>query len=477
MGHEIWAQEEFGHAELGDHRRTRRAVAMATRVNEQPHGTVSGVFSDGAEREAAYRFLESDKIDTAELGRSRAVACARRMEAHGGVFVVPFDQTSIHLHDHTGGHGFGSIGTRQRGGRGVHVITGMALTEQGVPLGILDQQYFVRSEQPSPRRIRPTVRDPRPRADRESQHLLTHLDAAWNIAQAHAPSATLWFQSDRAGDYWAIFTWAAEQQALMTLRLAYNRNVLDARGREVPLFRWLERRGRSSFEQTLLVEARDGRRAREATLEVSYGTAEFVFKVGRRRRCCITMSVVNVQERRPPRGEKPIHWMLGTTYPVRAQEDAERVIRNYTLRWRIEDFHRAWKSGACDIEASQLESPEAFQRWGIFTASMAVRAEHLKHLSRESPEAPASVAFTTDEIDIMITWRHAHAAKAHTPYEPGDTPPLKDLVLWLALMGGYGGSRSRPTYGTVVIARGLEYLDGMVQGVRIARLLDARRSG
>lgn len=478
MEHEIWAQDEFGHANLGDVRRTRRAVLIGTRVGERQEGTVSGVFELGEEREAAYRFLESDKIDTEELERSRGIACARRIEAHEGLCIVPFDQTSIHLHDHTGALGFGSVGTRRAGARGVHVLTALALTEQGLPLGILDQLYFLRSEEPSPRRKAGggrTKSDRRPRAQRESQHLIEHLDRVWNVAQQHAPNTTLWFQSDRGGDFWGVLDWAAERHALMTVRLAYNRNVRDERGRELPLYRWLDRRGRNSFEQTLEVEEKDGS-TRQAQLEVTYGVVEFVLQVGRRRRRYVKMAVVHVRERRPPRGVKPIRWILGTTFPVIAQEDAQRVIHNYTLRWRVEDFHRAWKSGVCNIEASQLQSPEAFRRWAIFKSSMAVRAEHLKHLSRESPDAPASIAFSRDEIDLMIARRRTQK-KAHTPYQLGDTPPLKDLVLWLALMGGYGGSRSRPTFGTVVIARGLERLEGMVLGLQMARLLDEQRSG
>jgi hypothetical protein len=478
MGHEIWAQEEFGHAKLGDVRRTRRAVLMFRRVAERPEGTVSGVFEKGEEREAAYRFLESDKIDTEELERSRGIACARRIEAHHGMCIVPFDQTSIHLHDHTGALGFGSVGTRRAGARGVHVLTALALTEQGLPLGILDQLYFLRNEEPSPRRRAGggrTKSDRRPRAERESQHLIEHLDRVWNVAQQHAPDAALWFQSDRGGDYWGVLEWAADRHALMTVRLAYNRNVRDERGRVLPLYRWLDRRGRSSFTQTLEVTEKDGS-SRQAQLEVTYGVVDFVLQVGRRRQRDVEMAVVQVRELRPPRGVKPIRWILGTTFPVISHADAERVIHNYTLRWRVEDFHRAWKSGVCNIEASQLRSPEAFRRWGILMSSMAVRAEHLKHLSREAPDAPASVAFSRDEIDLMIA-RRTQSTKAHTPYQPGDTPPLKDLVLWLAIMGGYGGSRSRPTFGTVVLTRGLDRLEGMVLGLRMARLLDAQRSG
>lgn len=475
----IWTQEEYGNAELGDARRTQRAVEIFRGLCERPHGLVSKAMSKDAAREGAYRFLENDKVSAEALGRARAIACAHRMEAVGGIIIVPVDQTSLRLHDHTGKAGFGSVGTRKGKAQGIHVDTALALTERGVSLGILDQQYFVRAGQRSPIRkpgSRKTRHDPRPRAQRESQHVLDTLDRALSVAREHAPSATPWFQVDRGGDFWPAFDWAVENQALLTVRLAQNRNVQDERGRTMSLRNWLRRRSISSFEREVEVRTPDGKTC-TTTLKVKYGTTWFVVKLGRKRRRLIPVTIVEARELRPPRGQAPLHWVLGTTYPVMSQEDAERVIDNYVLRWRIEEFHRAWKSGACNIEKSQLRSPEAFMKWAIFLASMTARAEHLKNLSRDSPDAPANVAFSQDEIDLMITWRHTQVPKAHTPYKVGDVPPLQAVVLWVALLGGYNGPRGRPKPGTVVIARGLELLEAMLLGVRVARLLEHRRSG
>ncbi|TKC98464.1 transposase DNA-binding-containing protein, partial [Polyangium fumosum] len=38
---EAWAQEEFGHADLGDKRRTRRLTRMAAQAVQCPSGKVS----------------------------------------------------------------------------------------------------------------------------------------------------------------------------------------------------------------------------------------------------------------------------------------------------------------------------------------------------------------------------------------------------------------------------------------------------
>jgi len=46
-----WAYEEFGHAELGDTRRTARLVRMAASLAERPGGKILDVFRSNAEQD------------------------------------------------------------------------------------------------------------------------------------------------------------------------------------------------------------------------------------------------------------------------------------------------------------------------------------------------------------------------------------------------------------------------------------------
>jgi hypothetical protein len=68
------------------------------------------------------------------------------------------------------------------------------------------------------------------------------------------------------------------------------------------------------------------------------------------------------------------------------------VLRNYTLRWRCEQFHRTLKTGACDIEASELENFENFSRLLVIASSVATRIERINRLSQIQPDAPATVS-------------------------------------------------------------------------------------
>jgi len=85
--HEVWAHQEFGHADLGDRRRTRRLVAMAAAAARQPAGTVTAVFEGSAEREGAFRLLENNGVSAAAIAAAThrtTVDCAWGLDLRGG---------------------------------------------------------------------------------------------------------------------------------------------------------------------------------------------------------------------------------------------------------------------------------------------------------------------------------------------------------------------------------------------------------
>ncbi|QAU25055.1 hypothetical protein EO087_14535 [Dyella sp. M7H15-1] len=75
----------------------------------------------------------------------------------------------------------------------------------------------------------------------------------------------------------------------------------------------------------------------------------------------LAMRVVVVEEIDPPASVEPLHGMLLTSEPVGTVQQVQDVVRFYTLRWRIEEFHKAWKSGA-GVERQRLQSADNLER-------------------------------------------------------------------------------------------------------------------
>ena len=83
-----------------------------------------------------------------------------------------------------------------------------------------------------------------------------------------------------------------------------------------------------------------------------------------------------------------IEWFLLTTMKIESVEDAERCLRWYCLRWRIEDWHRVFKSG-CRIEDAAHKTAERLKRAIAINLVIAWRIMLMTLLGRETPELPA----------------------------------------------------------------------------------------
>jgi len=265
-----------------------------------------------------------------------------------------------------------------------------------------------------------------------------------------------WYQLDRGGDAWHVLAKAYAEDLLITVRAAYDRALDDeelrlraavAAEKPVAIF-WhylrpaaAKRAGHSPMRPRQLEV-----RTRQVTLALTDWTRGG--KPGET--WAVDYHVVHLREKSPPAGVARLEWFLLTTYPVRSATDALRVAWGYSLRWRIEEFHKTWKSGACNIQRSQLRSSETFKRWATLLAAVAARIERLKQISRTKPDTPALELATRDEIDgaIVLTRR--------CKWKIGQNMTIAEFVLLVANIGGYTGRSSGGPPGTIVIARGLD---------------------
>lgn len=465
-----WAVEEFGDTQLGDVRRTARLVVMASEAAQNPSGRVSTVFRRSADRQGAYDFLESKHIG-AEAILAAAVNASNRRAAKFPFVFVPLDGTSLNLADLARTKNFGSVGSRERGARGLKVIDAIAVAPDGTPLGIAGMTWWARGERPT------RHREMRSTAEKELQHWLNAVDAVTASMRSGAPDTRAWFQVDREGDAQYLLDKLAASGALFTVRSQSDRRlsttglVLPGAGRH-PVKRRRYLRGymdrqRPVANDLLEVPARDGQPARQASIVIR--AASVVLQMQDKRMTkhrTLPISVVWVREQgrrkrtRSRSGKttmRALDWMLLTNHSIETVEDIRAVVDGYTQRWRIEDFHRAWKSGVCNVESSQLRAREHVMKWATVLAAVAIRAERIKHLSREQPHVSASAELSPREIEALILLKRRY--RKQNEEIDDETPDLQTATRWIAELGGYTGRASGGPPGTTTIARGLAQLN------------------
>ena len=221
------------------------------------------------------------------------------------------------------------------------------------------------------------------------------------------------------------------------------------------------------------VPARANRVARTAVLDVRYAeiTLDLPDYTTRSRRRPLRVGVVWVRERRPPRRGAPLDWMLLTNTVLDSYASAVSVIESYCHRWRIEDFHRTWKRGHCNVETTQLRAQPHVLRWATMLAAVAIRVERLKHLARTQPDEPATIELSALEIEALRAAKNR--IKKRTEVLPRGAPSIGLAVRWIAELGGYTGKSSGGPPGSTTIGRGLERLlvwaDGFAAGAGLKK--------
>src|SRR5690349_12795062 len=215
--HRRWAQSSFGSARFGDARRSRRFVELMAEVAAQPAGRLTQVFAEASQRQAAYDFVEHETIAPNAVVHAVGEACVRDCASRDTVLVV-LDGTSVVVTDRAASKGFGSIGARKYGSRGLKVLNAMALDEAGVPLGLPTQRYWLRGE-------RGKKRSYRRMEDRESAHWRHAADEVAARFERLAPHTKLHYVADREADAWLWMRHIVSQGHDFTIRARGTRKI------------------------------------------------------------------------------------------------------------------------------------------------------------------------------------------------------------------------------------------------------------
>lgn len=160
------------------------------------------------------------------------------------------------------------------------------------------------------------------------------------------------------------------------------------------------------------------------------------------------------QEVEAPAGIKPLRWMLLTPGAVESFEAACEKLRWYTLRWGIEVYQRALKSG-CQIEPRQLGSADRIETCLAIDLVVAWRILHLAKRGREVPDVPGTVCFEEAEGKALV----AYVTRSPTP--PERPPSLRDTMRLVASLRGFLGRKGDGKPGTKTLWLGLQELDTM----------------
>jgi hypothetical protein len=465
-----WAQHEFGDAPLGDKRRSQRLVDSAQRQAEEPMRAFTGVAqSDWAAVKGYYRLIDqpaTSEVTPHNILRPHRERTVRRMQAQRTVLCVQ-DGTDLNFATHEACTGLGVIGTNQTQAqtRGLHLHSTLAVSGEGLPLGVLRAHFAA----PEPR----TPGAPKaPLQERKSFQWIEGLRDCVAAAR-DLPDTRVISVMDREADFLELFdAQRREPRVELLVRARYNRRTRE----EAHLFEAVAQspeRGRLSITLTRQsarakrskTPARAKREARIAEVALRYREVELAPTAHEHRhKAPLRIGVVHVVEDHPGEGvKKPLQWFLLTTVPITSPADAEQVLHWYCLRWRIEDWHRILKTG-CRIEKLGHATAERLERAIAINLVIAWRIMLLTLLGRETPELPPEVLF--DDIEIRVLGAFAKSRNLAPPQTLGEA------VLLVARLGGYLARQHDPPPGHQLMWHGYTQLIAMAAGFALREEYD-----
>ncbi|MCW5594074.1 MAG: IS4 family transposase [Burkholderiales bacterium] len=417
--------------------------------------------------EGTYRFFANDKVTPEALFESHMAATIQRAALEPEVLVV-HDTTEFRFGGEQPRRGMGWINSEHIQGFLGHFS--MCVTREGRPLGSVGLHAWVRQGTKAPRlKTMPDLRDP----DRESQRWQ---DAALLTGERLHGKTSVIHLMDREGDQFELLSCLLEHDQRFVIRLAHDRRLKAGRGRtsEPMLFESIST-ARYFFSREIAVAARaqpEGsnklkafppRKPRTALLEVRAGTRQIFTShmAPAHVPASLTLQVVEVREVNAPEGEAPIIWRLVTTEPIDTEAQVAAVIDAYCLRWLIEEFFKALKTG-CRYQQLQLESIRGLLSALSIEAAVAWKLLLLRWSAHHRPDADATGVMSAEDLRVLQALSAAEGRRAATR-----SLDVQTALLELARLGGHIKNNGAP--GWLVLRRGFDALVAIRKGWELAR--------
>lgn len=453
----------FGRADLGDRRRTRRLVSLVDIMCRHPGGTLPDKLNRPADLRAFYGLMNRPEVTHEVLMRNHADATRASIAALGkGVVLILHDATELDyttkatLRDDLGQIGEGTH-------RGYICHNSLAVrADTGEALGLTSQILHHRADVPKGE----TVKQARARADRESRLWLQGV-----VASGPAPAGVQCVDvSDSLSDTFEYMAYEIDHTRHFVLRSREDRKLAKAVGGEAYLYAAV-RAVAPQGQRTVRIQESSGRTARTTTVQVAFTAVELAppgKAHGEYAKVPLKVWAVRVWEPNTPAGEEPLEWILLTNVPVETVADAQQRVDWYEHRPIIEELHKGMKTG-CAIESLHFWKLERQEPAIAVISAVATTLLRLRDAAR-APDAATRLAtevVDADYVDVLV---------AHYGRRLGPAPTVLQFSMHVARLGGHQNRKCDGFPGWLTLLRGWTRLQAMVDGYHAGRLKSKMRS-
>lgn len=449
-----WIEEEMVSADFGDLRLNKRFHILASELAARPSEPINQASTDWAATKAAYRFFDNPKVKPEQILEPHFLSTQLRAQNQRRLIVVQ-DTTLLDFSRHHKTTGLGSIGKLEDGfePQGFFLHCALALTEKGLPLGLLHHQI----------RVRQGIKE-------KDSHLLSlmpiekkesfkWINGLRQIIQ-NTPDREVVMVCDREADIYEFLEESLTSGVDFVVRVMHPRMLEDEEFGDLNVF---DRIAIEKVQSKIKIEMPGSgkRSSREALLSVkflpvTYSARPRGIKTKQvAHRSHLELFIVHLFEEAPPTGESAIHWTLVTSLNITQVEEALEVVRVYKMRWQVELYFKTLKTG-CGVQDCRLGSAEKLIRFITLQSIIAWRILWMTFINRVEPNITCESILTEDEWKALWFKKNRRQIQSgKIKAVPPDKPPSAyEAIRWIAMQGGFLGRKGDKEPGQITIWRG-----------------------
>lgn len=450
---EQWANFTFNNSQLGDKRRTKRLVNMVCELADNVGKSVVQSSTDSASIEGNYRLIRNKHVSADPIAESGFDATVLLAQNYDDILALE-DTTSLaynreNMPDKLGYTSSEKNSTRR--GFSVHSIL-LYAPEQQHTIGLIEQRRWVRDDAEFGKKRIKT----RPYQEKESykwEQASTAMSERLGDKMKDCISVC-----DREADVIEYLSYKCTHNQRFVVRVKYNRPLED----DNRLFDCLSEQTIAG-EYQIKVPQRGGRKARETKLSIQYAQVS-VLAPERKQKLYAPLPVYAVSCKEV-NGKKDggLHWTLLTTEPVESAEQARKIVHYYEARWRVELFHKVWKSEGTQVENLKMHQFESLEKVAVIQAFIACRLMQLKDMGDcdVGETAPCTLCLTAPQ------WQVLYRATYKKQPNKSKVPSVKWAYQSLGKLAGWNDSRRTGRVGWKTLNEGLTKLNNMMEALEM----------
>src|ERR1039457_513319 len=334
-----WVDRELADCDFKDERLGKRFRSLLEQLSASPGESIALACQDWANTKAAYRFLDNDRVNEAEILAGHFQATRDRTAATDGRILVLHDTTEFSYKrediEAVGKTRIGIAGADYKGrpryytGCGILMHSSLAVTTEGLPLGLTAIKFWSREKFHGANALKKHINPTRvPIEEKESIRWLDNLRQSTNLLGSADRCVHV---GDRESDIYELFCTAKEAGTHFLLRACVDRVAGDGSHTIAAEMAETHCRGLHRVE----VLDRHGA-ASQAVLELKFRRVRVLPLIGKQSRYpALDLTVLHATERSKPSGRDRIDWKLITDLPVTSRAEAIEKLRWYAMRWKI----------------------------------------------------------------------------------------------------------------------------------------------